>query len=226
MSVRTIPHAARDARHEEQAEYLRFEPGVQRGLFRNVARNVREESRPTAKYFGESRGTPDIGVADVPKCPGHVPRSAPAPAGIVRPPSETTAMVAARLSPRRGELFEFAVHGAPRSFHPVDSRREPSECRDQSRNVDPRRAPDGAIHIHLRIRNTSQSLYVHEAPPGVTALEILRQPPPPEAAKLQASCHNASFCLIHSIFARTDFYCACISAGLTLRIGTATYDAR
>ena len=137
------------------------------------------------------------------------PRPAPAPAGIVRPPSETTAMVAASLSPRRGELFEFAVHGAPRSLHRVDSRREPSERCNQPRNVDPRRAPDGAIHIHFRIRNTSQSLYVHEAPPGVTALEILRQPLPPAAAKSQVSCHKASFCLIHSIFARTDFYCAC-----------------
>ena len=183
------------------------------------------ESRPTAKSFGESRGTPDIGVADVRNVPA-IPRPAPAPAGIVRPPSETTAMVAASLSPRRGELFEFAVHGAPRSLHPVDSRREPSECRNQPRNVDPRRAPDGAIHIHLRIRNTSQSLYVHEAPPGVTALEILRQPLPPGAAKSQMSCHKVSFCLIHSIFARTDFYCACISARLTLRIGAATYDAQ
>ena len=154
------------------------------------------------------------------------PRPAPASAGIVRPPSETTAMVAASLSPRRGELFEFAVHGAPRSLHRVDSRREPSECRNQPRNVDPRRAPDGAIHIHLRIRNTSQSLYVHEAPPGVTALEILRQPLPPGAAKSQMSCHKASFRLIHSIFARTNFYCACTSARLTLRIGAATYDAQ
>jgi hypothetical protein len=138
---------------------------------------VREAIAPTAKSFGESRGTPDIGVADVRNVPG-MPRPAPASAGIVRPPSETTAMVAASLSPRRGELFEFAVHGAPRSLHRVDSRREPSECRNQPRNVDPRRAPDGAIHIHFRIRNTSQSLYVHEAPPGVTALEILRQPLP------------------------------------------------
>lgn len=171
-------------------------------------RNVREGIAPTAKSFGESRGTPDIGVADVrraPAMPRLCPRPALAPAGIVRPPSETTAMVAASLSPRRGELFEFAVHGAPRSLHRVDSRREPSECRNQPRNVDPRRAPDGAIHIHLRIRNTSQSLYVHEAPPGVTALEILCQPLPPGAAKSQVSCHKASFRLIHSIFARTNF---------------------
>jgi len=140
----------------------------------------------------------------IPSCLGP-PCASP---GLVSSPSDTTATVAASLSPRRGELFEFAVHGAPRSFHRVDTRREPSEGCNQPRNVDPGCAPDGAIHIHLRIRNTSQSLYVHEAPPGVTALEILRQPLPPDAAKSQVSCHNVCFCLIHSIFARADFYCA------------------
>jgi hypothetical protein len=168
-------------------------------------RNVREGIAPTRNLSGSrwARRTSALPMSEMSRL---CPRPALAPAGIVRPPSETTAMVAASLSPRRGELFEFPVHGAPRSLHRVDSRREPSECRNQPRNVDPRRAPDGAIHIHLRIRNTSQSLYVHEAPPWVTALEILRHHPlPPGAAKSQVSCHKDSFRLIHSIFALTNF---------------------
>ena len=167
-------------------------------------RNVRKGIAPAAESLGSQAARRTSAYKTLRPDPRAL-----RPPTLIRSPSETTAMVAASLSPRRGELFEFAVHGAPRSFHRVDAWREPSESCNQPRNVDPRRAPDGAIHIHLRIRNTSQSLYVHEAPPGVTALEILRQPLPPAAAKSQVSCHNASFCLIHSIFARIYFYCAC-----------------
>lgn len=146
-----------------------------------------EGNRAQQRNLSGSRGARRTSASPMPEMSRLCPRPTPAPAGIVRPPSETTAMVAASLSPRRGELFEFAVHGAPRSFHRVDARREPSERCNQPRNVDPGRTPDGAIHIHFRIRHTSQSLYVHEAPPGVTALEILRQPLPPQ--RLNRKCH-------------------------------------
>jgi hypothetical protein len=90
-------------------------------------------------------------------------------------------MLALGLFPGRRELVEFAIHRAPRSLQRVDSGRKPSERGGQPRRSDARRPSNDSIHVHFRIRYVRQPLCVHEAPPGVIALEILRScPPPPE----------------------------------------------
>ena len=101
---------------------------------------------------------------------------------------ETTARFVASLVPRRGELLELAVHRPPRSLHRVDSRSKPSERRDQPRHPHARRPSDRSIHIHFRIRNVNQPLCIHEAPPGVIALEILRSCPCPPSHE-ERNCH-------------------------------------
>jgi hypothetical protein len=92
---------------------------------------------------------------------------------------ETTAMAAASLLPRRGKLLELAVHRAPRRLHRVGSRPEPSERRDQAPHPYARPGSDNSSHVHLRIREVVQLLYVHEAPPEVVALKIFRSRPRP-----------------------------------------------
>lgn len=94
-------------------------------------------------------------------------------------------MCAANLLPRRRELLELAVHRAPRRFHRIKSGRKPSERRDQPRHAHARSTPYGPVHVHFRIRNINQALYVHQAPPGVIALEIFRSCPAPRR------CRNA-----------------------------------
>src|SRR5271156_6225400 len=82
-------------------------------------------------------------------------------------PRETAAIFATRLIPRRGKLLDFAVHRAPRSLHRVDSRREPSERRDQPPHSHARLASDCSIHVHLWIRNVNQPLCIHKTSPWV-----------------------------------------------------------
>jgi hypothetical protein len=125
----------------------------------------------------------------------------------IAPPSRHQAM-SAGLLPRRGELLEFAIHGAPRRLHRVESRAEPSERRDQPPHLHTRRASDGPIHIQFRIGNVKQPLYVHEAPPEGIALG---DPPllhHPKGTETQLLCHVAKLWLMHSIFASEHLYYA------------------
>src|SRR5512146_1053388 len=101
----------------------------------------------------------------------------------ITPSCETTVMSAANLLPRRGELLEFAVHRAPRSFHRVKSRTEPPERREQPLHPHTRRASDDPFHVYFRIGNVKQLLHIHEAPPGVIALEFSTPAQPPGDAE-------------------------------------------
>jgi hypothetical protein len=101
----------------------------------------------------------------------------------------TRTRFAARSLPRRGELLEFAIHRAPRSLHRVESRRQPSERRDQPSHPHARPVRDGSIHIHFRIGDTNQSLCVHKAPPWG---HPTGDPPLPEPAlprRGKRNCH-------------------------------------